>query len=370
MAKVRILEELKTLVPPLSAGERDGLRESIQKCGIEVPVTVWQTPEQDFVLLDGHNRYAISKELGIHCPIGKVKSAKEIPDLEAAALWVLANQSFRRNLNDAQRIRLAAEYANRLSEQSRRIANMHRKAEIQEPGGEIDLPVDKCETAGRQANTELEAPLSPRAQAAEQYGVSEYSIRKEQNVIKAEEEREEQMASVAPSLSVADRRAAALDKVIKGQAGSVSSFDSDYQKQHLVQAYLSQREDAKKLINALSEKGLGRSKKADLKKKLGDLKSDLERRWSQLQGMGVSEAQVHGPQLDESKIIDEPKTGVKGTEWVVALIRSLEQTKRTYDSKLKKITPTEHISLAGEEKEQLKLAARLLVQVLDQIQDL
>src|SRR5208283_3814911 len=101
--KLTVLPELMDLIPPLAPEERQGLKDSIKVNGIEVGIILWQLEPGKLVILDGHNRYSIAAELKqetgnqILFPHAKTYSSKEIPDLEAAQLWVLGNQLRRRN---------------------------------------------------------------------------------------------------------------------------------------------------------------------------------------------------------------------------------------------------------------------------------
>jgi hypothetical protein len=122
MALVKIDPEFETHIAPLTKAEFDQLEENIRREGCRDPLRVWNT-----LLLDGHNRYHICKKWDI--PFGTTPI--ELPDREAALLWIDENQLGRRNLNDSQRGLIAGRVANGRAEISRR----ERAAKAGKSGG-------------------------------------------------------------------------------------------------------------------------------------------------------------------------------------------------------------------------------------------
>ena len=61
-AEVKINREFASLIPPLSSDERELLRDSLAVEGLRDSLVVW---EEKHLLLDGHNRLGLCKELGI-----------------------------------------------------------------------------------------------------------------------------------------------------------------------------------------------------------------------------------------------------------------------------------------------------------------
>ena len=94
-AKINIDPEIQSLIPALKPDELAKLRESILEEGCRDHLIVWK---DHALLLDGHNRYAICKELDK--PYSVLE--KEFPDKDHAMIWVLKNQLGRRNLSDYQ----------------------------------------------------------------------------------------------------------------------------------------------------------------------------------------------------------------------------------------------------------------------------
>lgn len=91
---IKIDDELKNLLPPLSEDELKGLEEDIRKHGVLDPIILWN----DFIA-DGHNRYSICRKLGIESV-----DAKELhKDSKAEVMeWIIDHQFARRNLTKSQ----------------------------------------------------------------------------------------------------------------------------------------------------------------------------------------------------------------------------------------------------------------------------
>lgn len=89
--------EFKSLIPPLTDDEYDGLRDSILSEGCRDALVLWGD-----TLIDGHNRYKICEKHGI--PYDTIEI--EFRNRDEAKLWIYKNQLSRRNLNDFQRIEI------------------------------------------------------------------------------------------------------------------------------------------------------------------------------------------------------------------------------------------------------------------------
>ena len=103
--------EFQSLIPPLSPEEYEGLKDSIRTHGFRPErglILTWQG-----VIIDGHNRYQICRELadeGLEVrldPETHIREMEHLPDRAAVILWMLRNQLGRRNLSDAARIDIA-----------------------------------------------------------------------------------------------------------------------------------------------------------------------------------------------------------------------------------------------------------------------
>ena len=86
---INIDPEFKSLIPPLTDEEYDGLRDSILRDGCRDALVLW-----DDVLIDGHNRYEICTKHNI--PFDTVEM--DFANRDEAMLWMIDNQKARRNL--------------------------------------------------------------------------------------------------------------------------------------------------------------------------------------------------------------------------------------------------------------------------------
>lgn len=99
--------QLRELIPPLRDEERQALEENIRRDGCRDPLVVWRGHD---ILLDGHHRYEICQRHGIDFVVTELN----LPDREAAADWIDANQLGRRNLTPDQAALLRGRRYNRL----------------------------------------------------------------------------------------------------------------------------------------------------------------------------------------------------------------------------------------------------------------
>ncbi len=93
-----ILEELEALIPPQSEEEHQRLTESIRTEGVQEALVLWQRGNE-LVLVDGHNRYRICKNLGI---TDYPTQTKQFADIEAVKDYMISLQLSRRNLTKNQ----------------------------------------------------------------------------------------------------------------------------------------------------------------------------------------------------------------------------------------------------------------------------
>ena len=100
---IKIDEEFKSLIPPLSKEEFAQLEENCIKEGIRDPLVVWHVPAGYNILIDGHNRYQISQEHNL--PFEVVSKSFNLR--EDAEEWIIKNQLGRRNIPAYVRAELA-----------------------------------------------------------------------------------------------------------------------------------------------------------------------------------------------------------------------------------------------------------------------
>jgi len=133
---LKINNELKKLIPPLTSEERVLLEQSIINEGCRDAILIWQG-----VIVDGHNRYEICKQHGIEYRT----ETKDFADESAAKVWMIDNQKGRRNLTDGWKYELA---------QSRKALLMEKGRENKLGRGKVLSTIDKTNTRNELA-TEL-----------------------------------------------------------------------------------------------------------------------------------------------------------------------------------------------------------------------
>ena len=90
----KIDPEFKSLIPPLTDGEREHLTTNLLSNGCREPLVVWV---EERLLLDGHNRHEICTKHDITYKIEEIS----LGDRQAAINWIVNNQLGRRNLTAA-----------------------------------------------------------------------------------------------------------------------------------------------------------------------------------------------------------------------------------------------------------------------------
>ena len=126
---IKIDKEFESLIPPLSDDEFQQLEENCVKEGIRDALVVWEVPNGDMILVDGHNRWKIPvKHGGIPFQIKKMKF-----DLrEDAIAWIIKNQFGRRNLSMYDRSLLALKLKPMIAKEAKkRQAQAGRGEEVQ-----------------------------------------------------------------------------------------------------------------------------------------------------------------------------------------------------------------------------------------------
>ena len=99
MAKIKIDDEFRSLIPPISADELTQLEENLKQGGCRDPLVIWAGGN---ILLDGHNRLEICTRNGIDYEVTDVV----LDGRDDAKIWIIRNQFGRRNLQPFQRVEL------------------------------------------------------------------------------------------------------------------------------------------------------------------------------------------------------------------------------------------------------------------------
>lgn len=89
----KISDKIKDLLRPLNDSEYSYLRESLEEEGCREPLIIWKEKN---ILLDGHHRLSLCRELDIEYEI----EYKRFSNKNEAFNWVIKNQLAKRNLND------------------------------------------------------------------------------------------------------------------------------------------------------------------------------------------------------------------------------------------------------------------------------
>lgn len=124
MQQIRIDEEFKTLIPPLTDDEKNRLEKSLREEGCRDALVLWGD-----ILIDGHNRYEICTRYDI--PFKTV--SMEFEDRDAAMLWMMKNQLSRRNLTTFQRLEIVEKLKPVISKQA-------KERQLQGTRTDINLP--------------------------------------------------------------------------------------------------------------------------------------------------------------------------------------------------------------------------------------
>ncbi|MEO1049344.1 MAG: ParB N-terminal domain-containing protein [Bacteroidota bacterium] len=96
--KILIDAELQGFITPMEADEKKQLEANILSEGCRDPLVVWQKEVDQFILIDGHNRFDICTRHDLPFQIKKLK----FDALDKVKEWMIDNQLGRRNLNPDQ----------------------------------------------------------------------------------------------------------------------------------------------------------------------------------------------------------------------------------------------------------------------------
>lgn len=132
---IKIDKEFESLIPPLSAEEFAQLEENCIREGIRDPLVVWEVPNGDQILIDGHNRMKISAN---HNGIPFEIKQMQFDTRTEAEEWILRNQLGRRNVNKWVRLGMVKRLEDIEKEKSRKRMKAGVKADPKEkfPEGE------------------------------------------------------------------------------------------------------------------------------------------------------------------------------------------------------------------------------------------
>ena len=187
---MEILQELESLIPPLSNEEFKQLERNILEEGIREPLITWNG-----ILIDGHNRYRIAQEHDINYETIQ----KEFENVNRVKEWMIHNQFGRRNLSNYQRSVLALQLEDVFREKAKEnyIQNVGRPSKSEQ----ISAPIKSIQTRqeiAKVANVshdtiakvkKIEANATPEVKA--RLNTGQMSINEAYKEIKKEEKIEE-----------------------------------------------------------------------------------------------------------------------------------------------------------------------------------
>jgi DNA modification methylase len=180
---MQILQELESLIPPLSNEEFKQLERNILEEGIREPLITWNG-----ILIDGHNRYRIAQEHDMNYETLE----KEFENINRVKEWMINNQFGRRNLSNYQRSVLALQLEDVFREKAKE--NQIRKPDFVLQKSAEQNPIDTRKEIAKVANVshdtiakvkKIEASATPEVKARLNTGTM--SINEAYKEIKKEE---------------------------------------------------------------------------------------------------------------------------------------------------------------------------------------
>ena len=180
---MKILQELESLIPPLSNEEFKQLERNILEEGIREPLITWNG-----ILIDGHNRYRIAQEHDMNYETLE----KEFENINRVKEWMIHNQFGRRNLSNYQRSVLALQLEDVFREKAKE--NQIRKPDFVLQKSAEQNPIDTRKEIAKVANVshdtiakvkKIEATATPEVKARLNTGTM--SINEAYKEIKKEE---------------------------------------------------------------------------------------------------------------------------------------------------------------------------------------
>lgn len=112
MKQLKVNEEFKNLIPPLTPEEKEGLEKSLLMFGCRDKIITWQG-----FIIDGHNRFELCEKNGIDFEV--LKMDYEFENEEEVKQWIIKNQFARRNISVYQRSALALKLKESISKKAK-----------------------------------------------------------------------------------------------------------------------------------------------------------------------------------------------------------------------------------------------------------
>ena len=139
---ITIDKEFKELIPPLTAEEYAQLEENCVREGIRDPITIWETPSGNRILVDGHNRFEIAAKHGLTW----TENIMHFDLREDAMAWIIRNQLGRRNINAYVHSVLALKLKPMIQKEAKKRQTLGLKSD---EGGRTDTRLGKIAGVGK-----------------------------------------------------------------------------------------------------------------------------------------------------------------------------------------------------------------------------
>lgn len=143
---LRVDDDFRSLIPPLTDDEYSRLERSIIAEGVRDPIITWNG-----TIVDGHNRYRICQEHGIAFKTAEIVFGSK----DAAKIWIIENQFARRNLNSYQKSVLALQLEPLYAAEARRrmLAGKSDPSQNSDEGSRIRTDERLAQVAGVSRDT-------------------------------------------------------------------------------------------------------------------------------------------------------------------------------------------------------------------------
>jgi hypothetical protein len=179
--QIRILPELKALIPPLLPDELEQLENNIRKDGCREALLVWETRQgvltnsddntPVYILVDGHNRYGICQQYNLDFRV----SLKPFSDLDEVRTFMIENQLGRRNLTPEQTAYLRGlRYRDEKGERGKYNRTNHKGQNVPY---DLDVFTEASEIDSKRTKTT--GGVSTAQKLAKQFNVNEKTIKRD-----------------------------------------------------------------------------------------------------------------------------------------------------------------------------------------------
>ena len=147
------IQELKSFLPEMEDELYEQLKDDISLHGIHDPILYKEFPEVGKLVLEGHTRLKVAIEVSY-------KGEKKLPrnpvqedfqTLDEIKLWMIKHQMQRRNLNAAQKLRIAMPYKEVFEKEGKKNQSEAGK------GKKVNKPIDTAQEIAKQTGVSRES---------------------------------------------------------------------------------------------------------------------------------------------------------------------------------------------------------------------